>query len=435
MTTTETANGPESAILDLFKKSQTENKSASPALKKFNQASLEKFETLKFPRRKHEMYTFVGTKELVDTKFTLTTPGAISKDSVDELIYSTSKKSRIVFVDGVYSEEFSDISGLGKGVSLTPLSKAIEQSEVSDYLLGTVTEENDVFAAINGAIVSEGQVLEIAENTQVTEPLQILYISSDTNSPVMHCPRVLIFARRSSSLNLVVKFAGEGSSNFVNAVQDLIVEENASVAYTQFQNDSAWHFSKLRATLNRDSRFLASNAMSGARLARCHYEMWLNEPGAELQLNNLSILEGKEQAHNYVQIHHKAEHCRSAQLFRNIVTDSSRSSIDGTVVVHPGAQLTSSDQLINNLMLSDDCRADNKPNLRIYADDVKCTHGATVGQLDIDQVFYLKTRGLSEKAARTLLTQSFAEILIQTSSSPQAAEDWRNVLLKKLGAK
>jgi Fe-S cluster assembly protein SufD len=431
-TTTETTNRPELAIRDLFNKSQSNNKT-SPALKKFNQAALEKLEALKFPDRKHEMYTFVGTRELVATEFALTAPGTIAKKQVDPLIYSNSKNSCLVFVDGNFCEELSDISSLGAGVRLTPLSEAIEQVEVSDYLLGTVKDENDVFSAMNGALVSDGLVLEITENTKVDVPLQILYISSDSKTPVFHCPRILILARRSSALDVVVKFSGGATSCFVNAVQDILVEENAQITYSQFQNDSAWHFSKLRATLKRDSRFIASNAMSGAHLARCHYEMWLTEPGAELQLNSLSVLHKEEQAHNYVQIHHQAEHCTSTQLFRNLVDDKSRSSIDGTVVVHPGAQLTSSEQLINNLMLSDECRADNKPNLKIYADDVKCTHGATVGQLNEDQVFYLKTRGLSEATARTLLTRSFAESMIQTAPSPQVAEDWRNVLLKKLG--
>jgi len=433
-TTIDQTNRPESQVKELFIKKQSENKPASPALEKFNKAAFEKFEKLKFPDRKHEMYTFVGTKELVSTSFALGEAGTITINQADAMTNPASKNSRIVFVNGAYSESLSDLSGLGEGISLEPLSESIGKKEVSDYLLESLENENDVFAALNGALLTNGLVLEIAEKAAFKAPLQILYLATDSDSPTVHCPRLLVLARRSSALDIDVKFSGGGDHSFVNATMDVILEENARISFTQFQNNSAWHLSKLKASLKRDSRFLVSSAMAGAKLARCHYEMWLNEPGAELQLNNLSVLRGEEQAHNYVQIHHKAEHCTSAQLFRNIVDDKARSSVDGTVVVHPGAQLTSSDQLINNLMLSDDCRADNKPNLKIYADDVKCTHGATVGQVDEEQVFYLKTRGLSEATARTLLTRSFAESLIETAQSQEVAQDWRNVLLKKLEA-
>ena len=167
---------------------------------------------------------------------------------------------------------------------------------------------------------------------------------------------------------------------------------------------------------------------------RHHYDARLKAPGAELSLNAVSVLGGQEQVHQFVRIHHEAPHCTSHQLFKNIVDGKSRTSVDGTVIVCSGAQLTYSDQLINNLMLSDEAHADNKPNLMIFADDVKCTHGATVGQVSPDQMFYLKTRGLSEKTAKELLTKSFAASVIDTVRFPAVAAELKKSLLKKLEA-
>jgi Fe-S cluster assembly protein SufD len=149
-------------------------------------------------------------------------------------------------------------------------------------------------------------------------------------------------------------------------------------------------------------------------------------------LNGVSVLDGKDQVHNFIRIHHEAPQCVSHQHFKNVVNGQARSSFDGTVIVNQGAQLTNSNQLINNLMLSDDCHADNKPNLMIFADDVKCTHGATIGQIDKEQWFYLQTRGLSAKVAKELLTRSFAKSIIQTIEFPVVVEDLNSTLLKKL---
>ena len=230
---------------------------------------------------------------------------------------------------------------------------------------------------------------------------------------------------------------GRGGNYFVNAVNDFIVKNGAGITFSQVQKDNpeSWHCSKTRVQLHRDARFFGRNGSSGNRLARHHYEVRLKEEGAELHLSGASVLVNQEQVHNFIRIHHEAPHCNSNQLFKNVINDKGRSSFDGTVIVDKGAQLTNSDQLINNLMLSDEAHADNKPNLMIFADDVKCTHGTTVGQIDEDQLFYLKTRGLSQELAKSLLTTSFVASLIQTVPFPDVVTDLNEVLLKKLEAK
>jgi Fe-S cluster assembly protein SufD len=438
MTTTlvDATDQAELALLDLHKKFMSESR-PHDALVALNTAAIQRFELLKFPHRKHEMYTFVGTKDLVATAFSLATETSATKDFIKSHVYPECESSFLVIVDGVLKEDLSDYSAINSSIDLVPFEEAVAQPEIKEYLAGTIEKENDVFSSINSAFLSQGTMIEVAAKKQVEAPLQILHVSTGSASlKVTSHPRVLVRLGELAELKMIVKYIGVQGNYFVNAVTDILVGEQAGVTYSQVQEDAkdAWHFSKTRVQQERNSRVKAVNAFFGNQLTRHHFEAHLKDVGAELLLNSVSVLNDAEQAHHFVRIHHEAPHTTSAQNFKNIVNDKSRSSVDGTVIVNQGAQQTFSDQLINNLMLSDDAHADNKPNLMIFADDVKCTHGATVGQLDEDQLFYLKTRGLSEKVAKQLLTKSFAESIVQTIDFPGVVEYLANTLLKKLEA-
>ena len=431
MSDTLVESSAESAFLDLHKKLLTQGR---PALAELQEAALNRFESLGFPYSKHEMFTFVNTKGLVATSFSLSDGSAqVSEDFVAGHIYPECEDQCLVFVDGVFDRGLSRFEGVS--ANLVSLSEA--DQELKDYLSKTAENENDVFAALSTAFCGEGLVFKVDDNTQISGTVQVLFISTGRSvGPVMHSPRLVWQLGKLAEVKVIEKFVGTEGGYFINSVQDWLLAEGAGVSFTQVQADSfdSWHFSKTRVHLNRNARFYSSNASSGTQLARHHYEVWLKEEGSELRLNGVSLLDGKELVHNFIRIHHEAPQCISQQHFKNVVNGHARSSFDGTVVVNPGAQLTSSDQLINNLMLSDDCHANNKPNLMIFADDVKCTHGVTIGQIDEDQWFYLQTRGLSAKAAKELLTRSFAQSIIQTIEFPEVVEELNNTLLKKLEA-
>ena len=315
--------------------------------------------------------------------------------------------------------------------------EAIKDESFKNILRESIEQENDVFASINSAFMKQGIMIRVGRDKQIEVPLQILNISSGGESgPVMTVPRAYIHLEPLSELKLIVKYVGDGGNYFVNSVQDIVIEDNAAFTHIQIEADStdSWHFSKNRVCLKRDSRYVGYQTTNGTRLVRNHNEVWLSEPGAEMELNGVSVLERDEQSHHLVRVHHEVENCISHQYFKNIINDRARASFDGTVVVNKGAQLTNSDQLINNLMLSDEGHADCKPNLMIFADDVKCAHGATVGQLDEDQLFYLKTRGLSESVAKEILTQSFARSIVQKIPFEPVVKELDQTLLKKLEA-
>ena len=431
MSDTLVESSAESAFLDLHKKLLEQGR---PALEELQEAALNRFELLGFPHSKHEMYTFVNTKGLVATSFSLPDGVAsVSEDFVAGHIYPDCERQCLVFVDGVFDRGLSRFEGVS--TNLVPLSEAYQ--ELKNYLSDMAENENDVFASLSTAFCGEGLVFKVDDNTQISGTVQVLFVSTGRSAgPVMHAPRLVWQLGKLSEVKVIEKFVGTEGGYFINSVQDWLLAEGAGVSFTQVQADSfeSWHFSKIRVHLNRNARFYSSNASSGTQLARHHYEIWLKEEGSELRLNGVSVLDDKEQVHNFIRIHHEAPQCISHQHFKNVVNGHARSSFDGTVIVNPGAQLTSSDQLINNLMLSDDCHANNKPNLMIFADDVKCTHGVTIGQIDEDQWFYLQTRGLSAKAAKELLTRSFAQSIIQTIEFPEVVEELNGTLLKKLEA-
>ena len=431
MSDTLVESSAESGFLDLHKKLLEQGR---PALEELQEAALNRFELLGFPHSKHEMYTFVNTKGLVATSFSLPDGVAsVSEDFVAGHIYPDCERQCLVFVDGVFDRGLSRFEGVS--TNLVPLSEAYQ--ELKNYLSDMAENENDVFASLSTAFCGEGLIFKVDDNTQISGTVQVLFVSTGRSAgPVMHAPRLVWQLGKLSEVKVIEKFVGTEGGYFINSVQDWLLAEGAGVSFTQVQADSfeSWHFSKIRVHLNRNARFYSSNASSGTQLARHHYEIWLKEEGSELRLNGVSVLDDKEQVHNFIRIHHEAPQCISRQHFKNIVNGHARSSFDGTVIVNPGAQLTSSDQLINNLMLSDDCHANNKPNLMIFADDVKCTHGVTIGQIDEDQWFYLQTRGLSSKSAKELLTRSFAQSIIQIIEFPEVVEELNGTLLKKLEA-
>ncbi len=432
----ESKNGAESAVLTLHKQFLDAYQPSADLLP-FNKKALDVFESLKFPHRKHEMYTFVNTKGLADTTFSLKTKSSIQKSFVQRHIYAGCERSHLTFVDGAFCPDLSDATALGTSVKIGSLIEAIKDESYKNILQKSIEQENDVFASINSAFMKQGIMIRVSRDKQVEAPLQILNVSSGGESgPVMSVPRAYIHLEPLSELKLIVKYVGDGNNYFVNSVQDTIVEDNATLTHIQIEADSteAWHFSKNRVFLKRDSKYLGYQASNGTRLVRNHNEIWLNEPGAEMELNGVSVLENDEQSHQFIRVHHEVENCVSHQYFKNIINDRARASFDGTVVVNKGAQLTNSDQLINNLMLSDEGHADCKPNLMIFADDVKCAHGATVGQLDDDQLFYLKTRGLSESFAKEILTQSFARSIVQKIPFEPVVKELDQTLLKKLEA-
>ncbi len=435
---TKTADRPESLVSEFFRKQQGGGK-LNPAMSFLNAAALERFLSTGYPRRANELFSYVNIKELIAPPFACRYGPATEPDAaaVRDNTVKGCEGSVIVIVDGKFNEKLSNTDALKGSVKIKPLEESVSSGWVKRRVEESLDEEKDAFALLNSAFTAGGVVVDIADSSRPDAPVLILHLSTASNGAnVMTAPRVVARVGRAAKAGLLIKYAGPGG-NFVNSFTDIAVEENAELNYSniQLEPDKGIRFCKTRITIKKEGKFFGANGSSGGRLVRNSYEALLLGEGAELGFNSVAVLGGGGQAHHFVRVRHEAPGCVSSQWFRNILMDSARASTNTTVKVAPGGRETKSTQLINNLMLSPDARADNKPNLMIFADDVNCTHGATVAQLNDNELLYLRSRGLPEKIARSVLTSSFARSIIDSVSHAPAAREMTAALLGKLEGK
>ncbi|MFQ5729429.1 MAG: Fe-S cluster assembly protein SufD, partial [Waddliaceae bacterium] len=313
-------------------------------------------------------------------------------------------------------------------IVVTPLAKAMHTygAYLNNQWATAMKEETDPFAAMNAALNRDGAFLYLPPKTLVDIPVQILFVADSRDIPMLMLPRIHTFVGAQSQIEFVsthVTLSGE--SFFTNRHAEWIIEEGAQVKNIQIKRGNpgkAWLFDTMRTTLKRDSSFHAVSLTDGFATVRHDYRIALIEENAEALLNGVWLLRDKREAHTNVYMDHQAPNCRSKQVFKGVLDDSSRSSFEGKIYVRPEAQKTEAYQYNHNLLLSDSANADCKPHLEIFADDVKASHGATVGQLDKEQLFFLKARGFSEKEARNLLIQGFFQEMIDLIKIPSLKE-------------
>jgi Fe-S cluster assembly protein SufD len=324
----------------------------------------------------------------------------------------------LVFVNGHFSFPLSRTAALPKKLVLSNLKDAMKNygSFLNNQWAKSIKEETDPFAALNAAMHQEGAFIYLPPKTIVEAPLQILHVVDMGDEPMLAMPRLHLFAGSQSQINLYSNQAIlSGNSYFINAAVECSIEEEAHVKYIQaaFEEPAdAWHFDAFRATLKRNSTLKTISATDGGPGLRFDYRVALAGENAEAMLNGTWLLGGKAEAHTHVIMDHQSPYCRSMQLYKGVLNDFSHSSFEGKILVRQAAQKTEAFQLNNNLLLSDRAAADSKPNLEIFADDVKASHGATVGQLDKEQLFYMKTRGFSLHEAQNILVKGFCKEVV-----------------------
>ncbi len=321
--------------------------------------------------------------------------------------------ARLVFVDGIYA---SQLSTPARGaVLLSSLAAALPaQSALVEKELGRMAAfENNAFTALNTAFVNDGALVLLPRTATAAQPVHLLFIA--TQKEVASYPRCLVVAAAGSSATVIEDYVALTPDAYLtNAVGEFVLADDARLNHVRVQREGAagFHIGHTAVSIAHGSRYHGINIGFGARLSRHNVDVVQTAEGGECELGGLAMVDGSQLADTHTTIDHTKPHGASRQQHKCIVGGSARAVFNGRIVVRQGAQLTNSSQSSRNLLLSDRARIDTKPQLEIFADDVKCAHGATVGQLDADEVFYLKSRGLSEATARSLLTYAFgAEIL------------------------
>lgn len=372
----------------------------------------ERFEEIGLPARTHEVFRYLKMRHLyaLRPEFSVLPP---SEYPIAAHILPECATSHLVFINGVFSPQLSQFP---ERIVVTTLSAAAGTygALISNSWNLSIKEELDPFALVNLALQQEGAFVYIPPKFTSAAPIQILHYITGEHLGLM--PRLQVFAGAHSKTIFQTTYAFENCKDiWINQVAELAVEENASVKFVQHGStfpEDLWLFDAVRATLKRDSHLQTTHFTRGSKSVRYDYRVNLTGENGEADLNGLWILDDKKEAHSHVLMNHQAPNCRSNQLFKGVLNGSSQSSFEGKIYVHREAQKTEAFQRNNNLILSDGAIANSKPNLEIFADDVKASHGATVGQLDQEQVFYMKTRGLTEADANALLIHGFcAEVL------------------------
>lgn len=392
---------------------------AADPMQKMKSKAWDYFLQMGLPQSRDDAFRYMRLRQLFTQTYAVSHPTTISRESIKSHILPESQHSVLVFVNGHYQPALSDTTALPKKLSISTLSDAMTtyRTFISNQWTKIVKEEKDPFAVLNAAIHRDGVFLYLPPKTFVEAPIQLLHITDATSESILTSPRLNLFVGSHSQMDIVTSYVTlNGKRYCTNQTSDVAIEEGAIVRYIQMGDETKdsdhWHFEALRATLKRDSGLTTVCATKGSAGARYNYKIALAGENAEVALNGVWMLNGNREAHTHITIDHQAPNCRSMQLFKTVLDDNSRSSFEGKILVQQEAQKTDAFQLNNNLLLSDRAQANSKPNLEIFADDVKASHGATIGQLDSEQLFYMKTRGFSEIDAKNMLVYSYCKEVI-----------------------
>ena len=372
-----------------------------------------------FPTAKDEAWKYTRVAPILEIPFKPAEPGASRWRSAAALDQRAGALGgpRLVFVNGYFAPELSPLKSLPPGLRITNLASALLEDDrtIEPLFSRSLHEHLNGFTALNAALAEDGAVVFIPAHTTINEPIHLVFHSDTGATPVVSNPRTLVLAGPGSRATIVETHAGIlGDVYLTNAVTEVVLEEGALVEHYKVQNETetAFHVALLSVRQGRGSRFSAHSLALGSSIARHEVKVALEAPGAEVVLNGLFLPEGKQHLDNPTTVEHAAPQCMSRQLFKGVVDGHGRGVFDGLIFVREGAFKTDARQTNKNLLLSESAQVDTRPRLQIFADDVKCTHGATVGQLAEEAVFYLRSRGIPAGAARGLLTYAFANEML-----------------------
>lgn len=400
---------------DLLKTFSQHSANVTPWLSQMRSEAFDRVGALKMPTTRDEEWRFTDISSLTDIPFQAARTIPQLQSAEIKHRYIREAATRLVFVDGHYVSALSAIAS-GSGIvagNLTTLL-ASDSAKIAPHLGQYDSYSNNIFAALNTAFLDDGAVIIVPKNISVASPIHLLFIA--TQKEVTSYPRCLIVAEPGSNATVVEDYiAGQEVAYVTNAVTEISVSDNAHVNHIRLQRDSdqAFHIANCTATLAHASNFQSINIALGARISRLNLNVKLASEGAECAVNGLALIKKQQLADTHTFIDHIKPNCTSRQLHKCIVDGAAHAVFNGKIMVQPNAQRTDSSQTSRNLLLTGQAQVNTKPQLEIFADDVKCAHGATVGQLDPEEIFYLKSRGLSEQAAHNLLTYAFGAEIIE----------------------
>lgn len=386
-----------------------------------NEMAIGRFKELGFPTTKHEEWKYTNVAPILKNTFSFSAQVfRLTKEDIQACLLTGKESIVLVFENGNLNKELSVLDGIPQGVIVDSLAVNRNHEQVKKHLGQYAPMKQESFVALNTAFVLDGAFIFIPANTVIEKPIHLLYINDSRAQSTVVYPRNLIIAEKSSSVKIASSYHTLGSVNaaFTNCVSEIVTGSNANVEFIKIQNEnnSTYHISHTEAVQARDSVFNISTITLGGAIVRNNLHIVLNDVNSTAHLYGLYITDGNQLVDNHTLVDHAKPNCESNELYKGVLGGKSQGVFNGKVFVRQDAQKTNAYQSNKNILLSDEATMNTKPQLEIFADDVKCSHGATTGQLDAEALFYLRSRGIGENAAKAFLNIAFAADVIKNIS-------------------
>jgi Fe-S cluster assembly protein SufD len=427
--------GKETIYKQDFQKS-LENVNQPEWLKNLREEAFEYFTENGFPTPQNEDWKYTNVRDAVSGQWSVVSDRQEISD-ISGFVFEESKESVLVFTNGAFDKEASKIEALNDAtvLSFSEAAKDEKSCEIFKSKLGKLIDfEKNGFTALNTAFIGDGAFLFVPKNAKIEAPIQFLFLTDDGKAAF---PRVLVIAEEFAEATIIETFVRAGETKYLtNAVIEVFLKDEAKIKHYKVQRESheAFHIGATGAEASRGSVYDATNITLGAKLSRHDIDFKFNAEGGEAFVDGLYMISEDQHHDTHSVIDHRLPNCASHQTYKGIVDGRARAVFNGKIFVRENASGTDGYQSNKNLLLSNDARVDTKPQLEIFNDDVKCAHGATVGQLEEEELFYLLSRGLNETLARNLLTYGFAEEIINKISIESIKKQLDEAVLNRLNA-
>ena len=394
-------------------------------LRRARAEAAERFDRLGFPTTRSEDWRFTSVQPIVDAQFRpIAAPGGeVTREQLAPLTFGHAEWPTVVFLNGRHAPELSSAARLPAGVRVVDLASALageggDAAALAErHLTQVASDEGQAFTALNAAMMHDGAVVHVAADVVAAEPIHLVFVSDALAAEGATHLRNLVVVDRHARATVLESYVATGDARyFTNAVTEVVLADGASLTHYKIQRESerAFHVGTIDVRQARDSHYVSFSFATGAQLSRTNVYTRLGGPGCGATLNGLYMADGTQHVDHQTRIEHVEPNCYSRELYKGVLDGQSHGVFNGKVYVHPEAQQTDGKQTNNTLLLSPTAQIDTKPQLEIFADDVKCTHGATVGRLDATSLFYMRSRGIDAEAARRLLTYAFAADVLET---------------------
>ena len=426
--------------LDGFKTFEAKlNGESKSYLHEIRRKALNQLAELDFPTKRNEEWKYTNVSPILKHNFVPavnTVLPKLTKDSIAKYLFKDFDNHLAVFVNGIYSEELSEVNGLPNGIivgSLNRLSK--ESSELINHHINKISKIENAFNALNTAYAYDGLIVFVPDGKVLEKPVQALFVNTSKDQLVLSVPRNLIIVGKNSEVKIITSYCGYGDKEyFSNIVTEVFVDEYGIVDIYKVQNetDNSFHIEKVQAYQKKNSLLNHFNLTFGGSIVRNDINSVLDDENIETHYYGLYLANGKQHIDNHTFVDHAKPNCMSNELYKGILDDNARGVFNGKIIVRQDAQKTNAYQQNKTVLLSKTATIDTKPQLEIFADDVKCSHGATVGQLDEESEFYIRSRGVPEDLAKSMLIRAFANDVIESVKIEPLKEQLNHMIFERL---